>query len=211
MADSGYYSFERKDLYPFIPSNITRTLDVGCASGIFSERLKKQLNVETWGIEMVADVAEVAKTKLDKVLTGAFDEVCNELPDSYFDCVFFNDVLEHMPDPEDCLKKIKKNITQNGTIVASIPNMRYIKVLIELFWKKDWEYKESGVMDKTHLRFFTKKSMIKMFERCGYRINRIEGISSVSPYCLTSIVNILAFNRMADVKYQQFVVVATPL
>jgi len=210
MLNTGYYSSDRKDLYPFIPSGIKRSLEVGCATGVFSENLKKERDIEVWGIEMVTDVANVAKTKLDKVLTGTFENVCHKLPDSYFDCVFFNDVLEHMPYPEECLKKIKDNISPGGCVIASVPNIRQIQVLIDLVWKKEWEYKESGIMDKTHLRFFTKKSIIRMFDRCGYRIDRIEGIHSVSRYCLTSILNMLAFNRMEDVKYTQFAIVASP-
>lgn len=208
--NTNYYSYERKELQSFIPSGITRTLDVGCASGAFSVGLKNDFGVETWGIEMVHDVAEVAKTRLDRVLTGTFDEVYDDLPEKYFDCIFFNDVLEHMPNPEDCLEKIKKCLSPNGCIIASIPNMRYINVLKELVLKKDWEYKESGIMDKTHLRFFTKKSMARMFDKCDYDIKQLRGIHKISPYCLTSIINALLFNRIEDVKYMQFVVVASP-
>lgn len=210
MQQPDYYSYERKELYPFIPDTVKRSLDVGCAKGTFSERLKKEKETETWGIEMVPEVAEIAKSKLDNVLTGAFDDVCGQLPKKYFDCVFFNDVLEHMPYPDDCLMRVRDNIVSDGRIVASIPNMRYIGLLIDLVLKKDWEYKDSGIMDKTHLRFFTKKSMIRMFDKCGYEICCIEGINPISPYCLTSIVNFLTFNSIEDVKYTQFVIVAKP-
>lgn len=208
--NNNYYSYERKEIHSFIPSGIKRTLDVGCASGAFSANLKENLNIEAWGIEMVADVAEIAKNKLDRVLIGTFDEVQNELPEKYFDCIFFNDVLEHMPDPESCLRDIQRHLAPNGHIIASIPNMRYIKVLLDLIFKKDWEYKDSGIMDRTHLRFFTKKSMIRMFDKCGYNIKQIKGIHKISPYSLTSIINFLMFNKMDDVKYIQFVVVASP-
>ncbi len=210
MQNTDYYSFERRDLYPFIPGNIKCTLDIGCASGVFSTNLKKEKNVETWGIEMRKDVAEIAKMKLDKVLIGAYDEVREQLPEKYFDCVFFNDVLEHMPYPEDCLKMVMANIAHGGHIVASIPNMRYIEVLMELIFKKDWKYKESGIQDKTHLRFFTKKSIRRMFEDCGYKVDIIKGINGVSPYCLTSFLNIISLNSIEDIKYKQFAIVASP-
>lgn len=208
--NSDYYSFERKEVQSFIPAGIKRTLDVGCAAGAFSASIKENLDIETWGIEMVADVAEIAKTKLDKVLVGTFEEVHNELPVKHFDCIFFNDVLEHMPDPESCLINIKQHLTSDGCIIASIPNVRFVDVLKDLIFKKDWEYQESGIMDKTHLRFFTKKSMIRMFDKCGYNIKQIKGIHSVSRYSLTSIINLLMFNRIEDIKSRQFVVVAFP-
>ncbi|MFT4221341.1 class I SAM-dependent methyltransferase [Dysgonomonas sp.] len=204
-----YYTFERKEIFPFIPVNIERTLDVGCAEGIFSSQLKTEKNVETWGIEMVKDAADKAKSKLDNVLTGTFDEVYDSLPKKYFDCIFFNDVLEHMAYPEDCLIKTKENLADGGHILASIPNMRYIEVLRELIFKKDWIYKDSGIQDKTHLRFYTEKSMKRMIEDCGYKIERMKGINGVSPYCLTSFINLLFFNYLKDVKYKQYAILAS--
>lgn len=211
MQKQDYYFSERKELISFIPSGIRKTLDVGCASGTFSEQLKKNFNTESWGIEMVEEYAMMAKEKLDHSLHGSFDDVYHNLPENYFDCIFFNDVLEHMIYPEDCLKKIKKNLQPGKSIIASIPNIRYINILKNLLFKRDWKYEDSGIMDRTHLRFFTKKSIIRMFEDCGYKIQYIRGIRSVSPYCLTSIINLLLFNSLDDVKHQQFVVVATPV
>ena len=211
MQKQDYYFSERKELISFIPSGIRKTLDVGCASGTFSEQLKKNFNTESWGIEIVEEYAMMAKEKLDHSLHGSFDDVYHNLPENYFDCIFFNDVLEHMIYPEDCLKKIKKNLQPGKTIIASIPNIRYINILKNLLFKRDWKYEDSGIMDRTHLRFFTKKSIIRMFEDCGYKIQYIRGIRSVSPYCLTSIINLLLFNSLDDVKHQQFVVVATPV
>jgi 2-polyprenyl-3-methyl-5-hydroxy-6-metoxy-1,4-benzoquinol methylase len=204
-----YYTNERKEILPFIPVNIRRTLDVGCASGNFSAQLKARKNIEAWGIEMVEDAANEAKSKLDNVLSGTFDEVYDSLPKDYFDCIFFNDVLEHMAYPEECLIRAKENLTGRGYILASIPNMRHIEVLRELIFKKDWEYKDSGIQDKTHLRFYTEKSMRRMIDLCGYKIERMEGINGVSPYCLTSFINLVLFNRLKDVKYKQYVILAS--
>lgn len=204
-----YYAFERRNILPFVPPNIKRTLDVGCASGIFSSQLKAEKDVETWGIEMIEDAANKAKLKLDNVLTGTFDEVYDSLPKNYFDCIFFNDVLEHMAYPEDCLIKAKENLADGGHILASIPNMRYVEVLRELIFKKDWLYKDSGIQDKTHLRFYTEKSMRRMIEGCGCKIERMEGINGVSPYCLTSFINLLFFNRLKDIKYRQYIILAS--
>ncbi|MDR1809421.1 MAG: class I SAM-dependent methyltransferase [Prevotella sp.] len=211
MPSCDYFSYERKELIRFIPDTIEKTLDVGCGSGVFSRNLKKiSGNVETWGIEIVEQYAKIAEQYLDHVLTGPIDRFYDKLPDAYYDCIFFNDVLEHLVEPEECLKRLKTKLKAGKTVIASIPNIRHINILLDLLFKKDWRYTESGIMDRTHLRFFTQKSIIRMFDTCGYKIERIEGINSVGRYCLTSIINTLLFNALEDVKYKQFVVVATP-
>lgn len=206
-----YYINTRKDLYPFIPQHLTKTLDVGCATGVFSRYLKQKYNNETWGIEMHQDSANVAKENLNKVLTGSFDEVKDKLPIDYFDCVFFNDVLEHMPYPEECLSFVKKNLSNQGVVFISLPNIRYIGVMREFILKKDWKYRDSGIMDKTHLRFFTKKSMVRMVESCGYSVQSIQGINSISKFCLTSILNKLLFDYIEDTRFKQYVIIAKPI
>ena len=81
------------------------------------------------------------------------------LPDNNFDVVIFNDVLEHFENPWAVLENVKTKLNASGVVVASIPNVAYITNLVELILKKDWRYKpEGGILDKTHLRFFTKKS-----------------------------------------------------
>lgn len=210
MIDNPYYLSIRTDIQPYIPQRIERTLDVGCATGVFSEMLKETRMVEAWGIEMVEECAHIAKTKLDNVLIGTFDEVYQQLPNDYFDCVFFNDVLEHMLRPEDALRKIKEKLASNGIIIASIPNIRFIGALTEVLVKKDWKYTDSGIFDRTHLRFYTKKSIIRLFDENGYKINTIEGINGVSKSSLTNIIDTLLLGAINDIKYRQFLIVATP-
>lgn len=209
MKENPYYLSAREDIQPYIPSGLKRTLDVGCAKGFFSAMLKLSKGVEeAWGIEMVEECAKEASFRLDYVLMGLFDEVYTQLPDHYFDCVFLNDVLEHMQDPEDCLMKIKNKLTPKGVIIASIPNVRHVEVLRELLFRGDWEYKDSGILDRTHLRFFTKKSMERMFEKCGYDVKMIKGINGVGKFSLTNMINVLMFNKWDDVKYRQYLIKA---
>lgn len=207
--DASYYCGYRDDLFPFIPANIKRSLDVGCGEGGFSLKLKEDINTETWGIEIDKKSAEIAKKNLDKVLIGSYEDVSNELPKKYFDWIFFNDVLEHMIEPEDCLVKSIENLSQDGRIMLSIPNMRQAKVLSELLIHKDWRYKVSGIQDKTHLRFYTKKSLMRMINECNYEIESIRGINAMKHWLIT-LANIVTFNFFEDTKYQQFLVIAKP-
>ena len=160
---------------------------------------------------MVDACIDEAKTKMDRVLHGTFDEVYDQLPKTYFDCVFFNDVLEHMLHPEDCLAKIKENIAPDGYVMASIPNIRHISIVRSLVLKGEWKYEDSGIMDRTHLRFFTRKSIMRMFEESGYKIDMIEGTNSVERFSLTSLVNMLTFGLLREFKYKQYLILARPL
>ena len=86
-----------------------------------------------------------------------------------FDYVIFADVLEHLINPEAVLKKIRDYLKPSGYVLASIPNIMHYSVILELL-KGNFTYQDSGILDKTHMRFFTLKEIEKMFNRCGYRI-----------------------------------------
>src|ERR1051325_5489453 len=106
--------------------------------------------------------AEEAAQKLDRVLCAPFDERL-ALPEGAFDCIFCNDVLEHLADPYSALRYCRRLLTPEGVLIASIPNIRYFPVLFQLLVKKNWQYEDHGVMDRTHLRFFTKNSILATF------------------------------------------------
>jgi hypothetical protein len=98
-------------------------------------------------------------------------------------------------------------LQDNGVVVASIPNIRYYRILKEYIVRGNWEYKSHRVMDIGHLRFFTYKSIIKMFSQAGYKILKIEGIHPTSSRTFT-IINLLLFKALSDARYKHFAVVA---
>jgi 2-polyprenyl-3-methyl-5-hydroxy-6-metoxy-1,4-benzoquinol methylase len=191
----------------YIPKGCSKVLEAGCGEGLFSHSLKLKSGAEVWGLELIAEEAEKAKSRLDKVLTGDFFECAGELPTNYFDCIVFNDVLEHFAYPDKALIECAKLLKSGGYIVSSIPNVRYIGNLKELLIKKDWQYKkEGGILDYTHLRFFTKKSIIHMFEEGGYELIKIEGLPTKMKWYF-NIINALSLFQLSDAKYAQFAVV----
>ena len=125
--------------------------------------------------------ANVASNKLDKVYSGKCEDFLDKLPNNYFDVIYFNDVLEHLVDPEYVLKVIKQKLVPNGKVISSIPNLRYYKVFMEIYLEKDFKYKEEGVLDKTHLRFFTKKSIKRMYENLNFKVLSHIGINGEKP------------------------------
>jgi len=181
----GYYNNSRKEMLVYLPNNAKTVLDVGCGNGTFSNIIIEKTNAEVWGIELMEKEAEIAREHLHKVYTGPCEEHIKSLPDNYFEVIYFNDVLEHLVNPYQVLKDIKSKLTANGIIISSIPNIRYHNTFMRLLINKDWKYEDFGVMDRTHLRFFTKKSIQRMYEEAGYTIKQHHGINrskSIKPY-----------------------------
>jgi 2-polyprenyl-3-methyl-5-hydroxy-6-metoxy-1,4-benzoquinol methylase len=159
---SGYYDNIRNEMLKYLPKNPKTIIDVGCGNGCFGEFLKNETMAEVWGIEYMDDQATIAKDVLDKVFSGPCEDFIKDLPDNYFDVIYFNDVLEHLVDPYSVLNNVKSKLTKDGVLISSIPNMRYHNTFVRLLFNKDWLYQDFGVMDFTHLRFFTSKSIKRM-------------------------------------------------
>jgi 2-polyprenyl-3-methyl-5-hydroxy-6-metoxy-1,4-benzoquinol methylase len=176
MKKDDYYQNRRKEIYAIVPPSVNKVLEIGCAAGGF--RLNFPEHVEYWGVEPVREAAEQARQKNIKVLCGIYDEVCGQVPSAYFDVVVCNDVIEHVPDPEAFLVSLKDKLTPNGVLVGSIPNVRFWGNLINLIVRRDWKYEDSGVLDRTHLRFFTAKSFRRLMHDTGYELVKMAGIES---------------------------------
>lgn len=202
-----YYGYTRSEVAKFVPDNIKSILDVGCGMGDFLLYIKKQTGAETWGIELVDQMAEKALDRVDHVYSGKVEDVLDKLDNAIFDCITFNDVLEHLLKPKEILELIKAKLSKNGLIIASIPNVRFFDNLFELIVKKDWCYKDAGILDHTHLRFFTKKSAIRIFEDAGYKVTEVNGINKKNSWKF-DLFNLLTLGTFSDTQYRQFVFMA---
>ncbi|UCF15476.1 MAG: class I SAM-dependent methyltransferase [Phycisphaerales bacterium] len=208
-----YYKQRRPEMLKYVPASVKRTLDLGCAAGNFSELIKTEYDAECWGVEMDHQAAQIASTKLDKIIAADVTQCLEDLPDNYFDCVICNDILEHLADPFGLLIDLKKKMTVDGIVIASFPNIRYCRILFDLVMRGNWDYKEHGILDKTHLRFFTHNSILKMFPALGYELLTIEGLEP-DPSALSRLVkfvNLLLLNRFKDTIYHHFACVARPV
>ena len=207
--EAGYYTYERKEMLEFIPDNAARVLDVGCGAGAFGYEVKKGRDIEVWGIELDESAAASAREKLDRVLQGDINGMLDSIPDGYFDCVVFNDVLEHLIDHYTVLLRMKGKIRNYGCVVCSFPNIRYHKQLKELLIKKQWQYKDTGILDKTHLRFFTEKSIIDMFDALDFRIIVLKGMNRTRSRNFR-LLNRILFGFLTDAQYAKFACVVKP-
>jgi 2-polyprenyl-3-methyl-5-hydroxy-6-metoxy-1,4-benzoquinol methylase len=213
-----YFQCPRPEMLPFVPSHCRRVLDVGCAEGAFGESIKKGRGIEVWGVEPTKSAAATASTKLDRVIQGVFGpEIA--LPAGYFDCILFNDVLEHMLVPEMALRYARDLLAPGGVVVASIPNIRNFPTVWELIFHARWEYKDRGILDKTHLRFFTKSSIVNMFEREKFALESVCGIrpyvgipnASGRLWMAYRVANALCLGKFDDMKFLQFAIVGRPI
>jgi 2-polyprenyl-3-methyl-5-hydroxy-6-metoxy-1,4-benzoquinol methylase len=210
LNNNNYYAHSRPEMIKFVSKKHRKILDVGCGEGCFSSLLRsKRKNIEIWGIEMDSEAVKKSTSRVDHLIFGDVNRVVEELPDNYFECIIFNDVLEHMADPYCLLEKIKSKLSSDGTIVCSIPNVRHIRVLRDLLIKKNWRYSDAGVLDRTHLRFFTKKSIIEMFDNLNYNIVKMEGIHATSPFIFIPF-NIINLGFFSDSRFIQFACVVKP-
>jgi 2-polyprenyl-3-methyl-5-hydroxy-6-metoxy-1,4-benzoquinol methylase len=173
-----YYQGERTEMLQLLPSDARRVLELGCGEGGFGALVKRDREAEYWAMEYVPDVAARAAEVLDHVLVGDADAHIDDLPDGYFDAIVANDVLEHLAYPGVTLERLRPKLRPGGVVVASIPNIRYLPALARIVFKRDFPQEDSGIFDRTHLRFFTRKSILRMFDEAGYEMRSIKGLQA---------------------------------
>jgi len=174
MKEDGYYSMGRPELLPLIPETAMRILDVGCGEGMLGELLRQRGAKEVIGIEKDPLAAGNARKRLNQVIEGDVETLVPRLHHGYFDIIICADVLEHLVDPWGVLKRLAQCISHGGYLVSSIPNSRYL-ALIDHLVNGHWTYQSSGLLDKTHLRFFTLSEINDMFSNAGFSITALHG------------------------------------
>ena len=200
-----YYSNSRHEMVGFLPPSYSRVLEVGCGEGAFATLLKQPC--EIWGVEMEPMAAARAATRMTKVLVGPYDHVQAGIPIRYFDLIVCNDVIEHLPDPDAFLRSVRSRLVPGGQIVASLPNVRHWEVLWQLLVGRDWKYGVEGILDRTHLRFFTAKSMRRLFEEAGFVVECQRGINGTfNPFRrqVLRLAGLLTLGQLSDLQFRQF-------
>ena len=201
------YDYGRGELLPFLPRTARTLLDVGCGSGAFGRLVREHRpDMELWAVEPDSVSARVAEDGFDHVIQGMFPN--DQIPHEKFDVVLCADVLEHMSEPEKALLACKEAMPSNGTLIASLPNVRnWRTVLWPLLFHGTWTYTEQGILDRTHLRFFTQKTMRVFFAENGWSIVSVTGINMRRSERLVSV---LTCRILDDFLFPQYVVVAQP-
>ncbi len=207
MSDAAYYRDAKPVLLELLDPAGLRVLDAGCAAGLNGELLKRAGAREVWGIELDGAAADEARRRLDHVATADLARVTLEqVGGEPFDAILAIDVLEHLADPAAALARLVGMLRAGGELVACIPNVAHIWVMANLLAKR-WPQKESGIFDRTHLRFFAKRDMVGLLRDAGLEV------VEVRPYftryrSLRALALVMSLYVLRDYWARQFLLVA---
>jgi SAM-dependent methyltransferase len=163
-----YFSGCNERLLRAVPTSARRILELGCGEGNLGAALKKLDPERTvFGVERDAEAADKAATRLDQVFTLDIENENPPLESASIDCILFDDLLEHLIAPDSVLMRLKPLLSPEGSILCSVPNVQHHSVIAALL-RSDFQYAEAGLLDSTHLRFFTYSTLIKLFLDCGF-------------------------------------------
>jgi 2-polyprenyl-3-methyl-5-hydroxy-6-metoxy-1,4-benzoquinol methylase len=164
--------------------------------------------MEFWGVEPDPESAQAAMDVFDRVIVGKFPE--RTVPNDRFDVVLCADVLEHMAAPEKALFAAAAALTSYGIMVASLPNVRNWRVVVwPLLRHGKWDYTETGILDRTHLRFFTRSSIMDFFTDNRWIVDSVTGIKFTSRR--DRLISRISAHRLDDFLFGQYIIVARPI
>lgn len=166
-----YYDQARPEVAALVPAHTHRILEVGCAEGQLGRLLRARGHHVT-GIELVPEAADRARPWLDHVVTADIEANGFPFPPAAFDAIIFADVLEHLIDPWRVLREAVELLTDDGCVIASIPNVQNLDVLLRLA-RGRWDYRERGILDVGHLRFFTLHTIRGLFAQAGLELSHV--------------------------------------
>lgn len=157
----------------------SKVLDVGCANGKFGEFLNQEKNCTVVGLDCCKEAIDEAKAKniYKELFLIDLNNLNNELEEytDYFDYILFSDVLEHLYSPEKLIKKLKPFLKNDGKILLSVPNISHGSIKLKLL-KNKFEYTESGLLDNTHIKFFTLDNLVNMLSDLNLQICNLDRV-----------------------------------
>jgi 2-polyprenyl-3-methyl-5-hydroxy-6-metoxy-1,4-benzoquinol methylase len=169
------YIGPRPDVLELVPRDARDVLDVGCSAGALGEGIKARNGARVTGIEADPLMAEEARRKIDRVIVGDVEalDLAAELGEVRFDCIVLADVLEHLRDPWRVLRDLVARLETGGSVVASLPNVRHHSTLRTLALRGYWPYRDRGIHDTTHMRFFALRNVRELFAQAGLHIETL--------------------------------------
>lgn len=169
-----YFENVRREIEPLLPPLAERVLDVGCGAGATLQWLKQSGRCRhTVGVEMMESAAALARERVDEVIVGDANLlIASAFEPQSFDLVLCLDVLEHLVDPWSFVSHLRPLLKPGGLVIASLPNVRHLRVVLPLLLAGRWRYDDSGILDRTHLRFFTRDSALALMSGGGLQVTQ---------------------------------------
>jgi len=189
-----------------------RVLEVGCSSGYMGAAIRA-FGHHVVGVEPAQAAALVAQSVLDAAFCGTLQAFAQTAPRKHFDVITLADVLEHMADPAEALRLCQDLLAPGGHVVISVPNVTHGSLRAMLLDGR-WEYQELGILDRTHLRFFSRRELLETFSRAGFVVRDLRrtlapvthGLEGLDPPIDSRVIELVsACARDDDVESYQFV------
>lgn len=172
MRQTPVHELHNQDLLRLIPADSRSLIEIGCSSGALAREFKKNSPKSYFlGVEIDADYAELARRFCDEVSVLNIETADEDFwrKNAERDCWIFGDTLEHLQNPWLILDRIHAILPSRGVVVACIPNAQHWSLQAKLSIG-DFRYEKDGLMDKTHLRWFTRQTIVEMFDKVGFII-----------------------------------------
>jgi 2-polyprenyl-3-methyl-5-hydroxy-6-metoxy-1,4-benzoquinol methylase len=175
--ETAYFNQARTEIEPLLPQRAGRALEVGCGMGATMRWLRSRRDVQyAAGIEISQETAAGACDVFDRVLIGNAETL--DIRDGNFDLIVILDVLEHLIDPWGMVQRLQAVLAPGGAIIASIPNVGHYSVCLPLL-RGQWNYGDYGLLDRTHLRFFSEQTAFDLMTREGLEVQQVERVKRV--------------------------------
>jgi 2-polyprenyl-3-methyl-5-hydroxy-6-metoxy-1,4-benzoquinol methylase len=206
-----YFATARTEIEPHLPARVSRMLDLGCGRGATTAFVRSRRSV-AWagGIEIMPEEGRAAEGPCDRVWIGNIEQMNpeSEIAPGSLDLILCLDVLEHLADPWSVVRRLSPLLAPGGRLIVSVPNIRHWKFIWRLLARADFNYKDAGLLDRTHLRFFVRHTAAALATSGGLRLVHA---GNAHPWPITDgrgLLSRLTFGGIDDLMIKQFLVVA---
>jgi len=175
MKQTPAHEAPNAQLLAALPAGLGRVVEIGCSTGALAAAYRvRNPSADYVGVEIDPDYAQAARDRCSSVIAGDIESFSDSAFQALFplDCLVLGDVLEHLYDPWRLLRRARGHIGAGGLVAACIPNMQHWTVQARLAIG-DLEYEDDGLLDRTHIRWFTRGTIVKLFADSGFKVESI--------------------------------------
>jgi 2-polyprenyl-3-methyl-5-hydroxy-6-metoxy-1,4-benzoquinol methylase len=202
-----YFHHERSEIRPIVPETATSILEIGAASGTTLRWIKAIYpNAKTTGVELNGALAEELGRNADIAIIDSIPKCLPRL--EKYDLILLLDVLEHLENPTDVLRNLTKLLEPGGHVIVSVPNIAHLSVTVPLLVRRQFTYRDSGIMDRTHLTFFVEDTAVKLMNDAGLKVTKglVSGLSGYK----AKLINYLSLGLLRHHLTKQYIMLGEP-